>query len=1495
MKIIHTLVFAALCTASVVTRASESLSQSAAAAPAAGAPRGHIYGGVVSFDGIMTTDQGYWGYVDNQTGDVTPVWNGSEYGATMDYDLQSGAVCDGILYVPAIESTLAGDDIVWRRVDLTTGETLPPISFHGDWHAYAHSMAYDPASGLFHLLSLDYTDRSYGNYATVDPADNWRLDYKGPFEGMLSAGVIAYNPADACIWVFDDEGIAYRMADTAACELEEVGQIDPGYQLIYHKRTTAAVYSPLDRSFVFFYCDNAAQTSHLMYVDAETFDVNQGPALSPHTPYFGYLHCPDPYADSSAPAQPEAPRFDFAGPSLSGRASVTCPYETYGGFPLQGEVRVCVEIDGSEVYSALSSPGATSAFDLTLAEGTHTYSVTASQGDLLSPPRTGTVYAGNDIPVAPAGLTLTGNELSWQAVGGEGAHGGYVDTSALSYDVTIDGVKQNATPICATSFTIDPTRPLGRVEIAVTATACGHTSDASRISEIIGEGLTLPWSMRPTDEESALFTICNTAGDESQFEFGYDYDRGANIFELWMLDGDQADDWVFVPASRFDDPESLYRFSVGYRSSTWLEGGEDVDICIGRAPRPEAMERVLYSHRGVAVYDDTVITTPVGVAEAGDYVIGIHCLTPEGAGFGIHLFDFSLKKEEASGAVPAEAPAVEITAYPRGALRADIAVTMPTHDIRGVALDPAAAVSAEIAYAGEEGYSATATALPGQTATVATDVPRCGMAEFAVTTANSNGPGLTRSYKAYVGTDVPLAPTNIRGVASEDNLTISLTWDAPGTTGRHGGYVDPDNLSYAIYTVNGVTFNQVATLHADQLSYSYTPADPKQVNLIIGPAAVNEAGESRYSEFVSELIGRPYPVPVTEKFDANGYACDPIFYDMAGDRCNTVWAPLNTLSYFDTGCIQDFDRGGLAVYSLEGSHTGMLVLPKITTAHSPATTFTLRWLDWQHAPEMILTGRCYGDEDYETLATFTPSRPDEGEWVDSPVVLPARFNDCAWVEFHVLANLTGHPEEYGFIDMFRVNTDITRDLKISEVAAPSSITVGEKGRVKVTVTNAGREPVTDASLEIKVTDAQGGIYDQMTEYLGTVTTDDPCIYSFEICPEQPCLGATPLTVEATVISEGDQIPANDTMQREIAVTASQLPCIGTLRADWADEVHGSARLEWETPDLHYGGSDGFETLRPFQVTESLGMWVNLDIDRGYPFRIEGLEWENNNTPIAWQAIDAEQLRLMNDERLCPHTGKMYLMARTLSYDEEHGEEPTQSEDWLISPEVIGGTEIEFWYGTIDPALTEYIELWVSASGRGREDFRFIHTFSKEGAEAWENVRYTLPDDARYFALVYRSIDSFGAMLDDISFTPARLEQWEVHHYAIYRRVCGGAEERIGDTPDTGYTDSGLDGSSVNYRVTTAVKDGDDWIYGPYSNSATLGSSAVDDLRQLEGLSGGKGCLTATGHQGDVVALYDSAGKYLGSHHISSDLAVIPIDAGIYIAKCGNGYAKVIVR
>ncbi|MDE5797029.1 MAG: hypothetical protein K2H75_07940, partial [Muribaculaceae bacterium] len=69
-------------------------------------PRGSLCGVVASFQGIQYASQAYWGEIDPVSGKVENMFNGSYLADTQNYDIQGGAIRNGILYIADILTSI---------------------------------------------------------------------------------------------------------------------------------------------------------------------------------------------------------------------------------------------------------------------------------------------------------------------------------------------------------------------------------------------------------------------------------------------------------------------------------------------------------------------------------------------------------------------------------------------------------------------------------------------------------------------------------------------------------------------------------------------------------------------------------------------------------------------------------------------------------------------------------------------------------------------------------------------------------------------------------------------------------------------------------------------------------------------------------------------------------------------------------------------------------------------------------------------------------------------------------------------------------------------------------------------------------------------------------------------------------------------------------------------------------------------------------------------
>lgn len=136
-----------------------------------------------------------------------------------------------------------------------------------------------------------------------------------------------------------------------------------------------------------------------------------------------------------------------------------------------------------------------------------------------------------------------------------------------------------------------------------------------------------------------------------------------------------------------------------------------------------------------------------------------------------------------------------------------------------------------------------------------------GFHSFKVYATNDAGKGLPVTVKAFIGEDVPAAPSGLTLTPSGNNVTIS--WEAV-TTGAQGGYVDVSSMTYTIVRRPGdvtVASDTKQTLCSDQVDamgvYRYAIT------------ATNAKGSSAVTESVPTVIGNHMDIPYAATFDSD--------------------------------------------------------------------------------------------------------------------------------------------------------------------------------------------------------------------------------------------------------------------------------------------------------------------------------------------------------------------------------------------------------------------------------------------------------------------------------------------------------------------------------------------------------------------------------------------------------------------------------------------------
>ncbi|MBR1620847.1 MAG: fibronectin type III domain-containing protein, partial [Prevotella sp.] len=155
----------------------------------------------------------------------------------------------------------------------------------------------------------------------------------------------------------------------------------------------------------------------------------------------------------------------------------------------------------------------------------------------------------------------------------------------------------------------------------------------------------------------------------------------------------------------------------------------------------------------------------------------------------------------------------------------------------------------------------TGTAQPGANVSELIDGLELGRTVVAVFASNNEGESVEMSVDAWVGLDLPSAPTDVVLTASGNRMT--LNWTAP-TDGEHGGYLDNATLAYNI-----VRYPDNAVVATGLKSTSFTEVlSVSQLTVVnYGVVAVTKDGESAETMSNNISIGESITPPYHEPFD----------------------------------------------------------------------------------------------------------------------------------------------------------------------------------------------------------------------------------------------------------------------------------------------------------------------------------------------------------------------------------------------------------------------------------------------------------------------------------------------------------------------------------------------------------------------------------------------------------------------------------------------------
>lgn len=928
----------------------------------------------------------YWDFVPEWV-ELSPygfnhLWDDPDFGYKGEVTLEAGWVRNGRLcgFCPKTFGLMM-NGYWYKEYDLTTGEVLLAQELDLNSANRFLTVAYSPEKNI--LLGYGETANGEAMIFKASPDNPTDVQPVIPLADNDQRHLmsIVWNPSDQRFVGINTSGMMMEIkTDGTATQIYRVSGTEE-----FEPYCTGLGYDATNRLYYWSLTDDI--DGWVSTIDAATGNVT-GSIMMPQCETFGVLWCDAKVVDAAAPGMPSISSVAFEGPAQSGTVAFTLPTEYSDGSPLEGEMEWTSTLDGAEWTTGTGTTGQTiNVAYANISEGLHTFGLYASWLGNDGAEAQTDVYVGYDTPAAPRNVTLTTSRVSWEAVT-TGAHGGYIDPQAISYDVAVNGVAQGNTTGTSLAITLDTDREFSMIQATVTAVYSGRYSEPGISNSIaFGSALNLPVEFTPTEAEFMLMTT----SDDNNDGFGWHYVGNVTDPDFPCLDSDYshfsgpADDWVFLPAINFDSTEAFYNFSMRAKGrKIQMQPEEYFEVMMGSSADAAGMTHTLLPRTkgqvGFVKYEKYF-----QVPEAGEWYIGIHAVSDFDM-YGVRVRDINVHFTDIDEDSPAAPANVTCVAGPEGALQALVEFNMPTANVRGDRFD--SSVSLRVRVEGETFIDVTGS--PGERcqATVRT---KQGENKIILTPYNGESTGLPAGINVYTGVDTPCSPETVFATASEDNMSAVLLWDPP-LAGENDGYINTSSLTYRVYLYNGdygwMPYSD--PIRGTEYVFHTEPGAPL-ANYRLGVNCENEAGSSAFVTSVSCVLGTPYELPYEEEFDSSGPSSGP-WVTSGSDVCNWGFADLSEIAY-DWADL----TGGALVGMPRQTGKGTIKFPKIGTETESGETLSITVRTWagDQCPEsMQLYATSYFNEEPVLLGSIAKA----SGFTDSTFAIPASLTGLKWIQ-----------------------------------------------------------------------------------------------------------------------------------------------------------------------------------------------------------------------------------------------------------------------------------------------------------------------------------------------------------------------------------------------------------------------------------------------------------------------------------------------------------------
>ncbi len=1359
------------------------------------------------------------------------------------------------------------DDIAFQL----NGEDVTPMQ----------AATYDPLTGKIYVI---YWGANYGKSILAFDPTSHTSEYLANLPGYpLSVaaapdGKLYFMNYPATLYSFDKE----TKENTKLFDNVKAGK---SYQ-----NGTASQSGAFDWATGDLYLANLTQDwkTHLTRIDVHTgkaIDI----AEFPQSERMVGLYIPT--AEKDAPAA--ASKISYA----DGKLLFTAPSKTYSsGMDLSGSLTAYITPDGGTTIEKTVTPGESVEMTLDLADGKHSVMIEVGNAAGRSTARRLDTFVGTDVPVAVGNLQFTTEDgknatVSW-TVPTLSAHGGPIDDTTLNYrvvrypdeEVVAEGLKDT---------TVKDVLPdtHARYYYEVTAYASDRMGETAT-SNIIPAGDTWvpPYTETfDTQDDFDFFKVIDANQDGQTWVytlpqvanangFAYLHGNGVRDVDTGIYEGHGNDDYLVTPKIQLK-ANTDYRLKFNTYDN-WLTN-EYMTVLIGKKNQVTGDEIVV--KKFTDLHSNSQYSLLFSVPDDGDYYLMLHGDNP-GESVSILLDNLGIDVYSSFNG-PASSTDVVATAGEKGALSNTLSFVAPTKTYKDGSLDKISYINV-YRNDSKKPVHVFDSPKPGEHLSWTDSDVEQGSVTYRIVAYSEVGQGCEALVTNWVGLDMPAMPTGVKVKMNDDNHAV-LTWEKVGDKGMHGGYVNPDDVKYVLCRYNEYNYMnhwETVTDSTSELTLtdeSYDVPDGTQVYLDYLVVAGNEAGSSDGAG-TGIVIGKPYDRPYEESFAGGVAGKDP--WTLAANSYNYAWQMVTGSGL----AVKPYDGDeGMIQFALRDADSNNQVLmgPRISladAANAELSFFMYHGFEAEEGDLQLDVWTNYDDEGWNKSVTVEYNNGQDG-W--ARYSLPMR-KDAKNVQI-AFGGYAADASAAIYVDRLKIAEAVANDMAVESVAiAKKRVEAGDSTTVTVGVANYGLQKADS----YKVVLTRNG--EPYAEKYGEAIEQNHAVRVEFTIPTTKAEAAKSYTYRAAVVNEGDTNIANDSSAVvKLYVHGSVLPAVEKLEGSVAP---GSVNLTWQKPaksEIADAVTDGFDDYESF-IIDGIGDWTTYDGDGTPTAYFNGPQIAHAYEAKAWQVWAPEEagFSIEKFDVLTPHSGTKYLACWAAS---DGSTSILPNDDWLISSEVTGGTDVSFYYRKPnDGSDPQIFEMLYSTTDKDPESFTVFDRDSIPTSTDWKLFEYTLPADAKYFALRSCSKGTYTvAFLDDITYTPLYGTTTPVTllGYNVYRD-----DELIAENvASTSYTDNAAPEGNHTYYVTAVWKEGESNSSESYEASVISGISAAKTLGSVS-VTTSRNLLTVNGAAGQRVEVMNLAGQTL-FRGVAGDNTSVSVSCGAYLVKVGGKTVKVLVK